>query len=169
MGFPGGSAGKESACNVGDLGLIPWVGKISWRREWLPTAALSPGEIHGWYSPWDRKESYTTERLSFLSPDLPTATLKLDVLGPNEAEARALFECAVSLRPDPAAVLRPSGHYVLPRPSCPRLYHRSTTTCFGGQLSGGVVRFSKVTCEGLLAVVAHPQMESQPARLQRGH
>ena len=23
MGFPGGSAGKESACNVGDLGLIP--------------------------------------------------------------------------------------------------------------------------------------------------
>ena len=23
MGFPGGSAGKESACNVGDLGTIP--------------------------------------------------------------------------------------------------------------------------------------------------
>ena len=23
MSFPGGSAGKESACNVGDLGLIP--------------------------------------------------------------------------------------------------------------------------------------------------
>ena len=23
MGFPGGSAGKESACNVGDLGSIP--------------------------------------------------------------------------------------------------------------------------------------------------
>ena len=23
MGFPGGSDGKESACNVGDLGLIP--------------------------------------------------------------------------------------------------------------------------------------------------
>ena len=22
-GFPGGSVGKESACNVGDLGLIP--------------------------------------------------------------------------------------------------------------------------------------------------
>ena len=25
FGFPGGSAGKESACNVGDLGLIPGV------------------------------------------------------------------------------------------------------------------------------------------------
>ena len=26
-GFPGGSAGKESACNVGDLGLIPVLGR----------------------------------------------------------------------------------------------------------------------------------------------
>ena len=25
-GFPGGSAGKESACNPGDLGLIPGLG-----------------------------------------------------------------------------------------------------------------------------------------------
>ena len=27
MGFPGGSAGKESACNVGDLGSIPGSGR----------------------------------------------------------------------------------------------------------------------------------------------
>ena len=26
-GFPGGSDGKESACNVGDLGLIPGLGR----------------------------------------------------------------------------------------------------------------------------------------------
>ena len=26
-GFPGGSVGKESACNVGDLGLIPGLGR----------------------------------------------------------------------------------------------------------------------------------------------
>ena len=25
--FPGGSAGKESACNAGDLGLIPTLGR----------------------------------------------------------------------------------------------------------------------------------------------
>ena len=25
LGFPGGLAGKESACNAGDLGLIPWL------------------------------------------------------------------------------------------------------------------------------------------------
>ena len=27
VGFPGGSAGKESACNAGDLGLIPGLGR----------------------------------------------------------------------------------------------------------------------------------------------
>ena len=27
FGFPGGSAGKESACNVGDLGSIPGLGR----------------------------------------------------------------------------------------------------------------------------------------------
>ena len=27
MGFPCASAGKESACNVGDLGLIPGLGR----------------------------------------------------------------------------------------------------------------------------------------------
>ena len=27
LGFPGGSAGKEFVCNVGDLGLIPGLGR----------------------------------------------------------------------------------------------------------------------------------------------
>ena len=35
MGFPGGSAGKESACNAGDLGLSPGLGR-------------SPGEGKGY-------------------------------------------------------------------------------------------------------------------------
>ena len=29
LGFPGGSQGKESACNAGDPGLIPGLGKSS--------------------------------------------------------------------------------------------------------------------------------------------
>ena len=42
LGFTGGSDCKESACNAGDLCLIPgslrpWVRRIPWRREWLPT------------------------------------------------------------------------------------------------------------------------------------
>ena len=44
--------------------LFPWVGKISWRRERLSTPAFWPEECHGPYSPWDRKELDTTERLS---------------------------------------------------------------------------------------------------------
>ena len=27
--------------------LDPWVGKIPWRREWLPTPVFLPGEFHG--------------------------------------------------------------------------------------------------------------------------
>ena len=47
QGRPGGSGGKASACNSGNLGSYPWVGKIPWRREWLPTPVFLPGEFHG--------------------------------------------------------------------------------------------------------------------------
>ena len=36
-GFPGNSAGKESACNAEDPGSIPGSGKIPWRRDRLLT------------------------------------------------------------------------------------------------------------------------------------
>ena len=73
IGFPGGSDGKKSTCNVGNLGSIP-----GWGR--------SPGGGHGnplqysclenrheqrnlvGYSPWGRKELDTTERLSAAEP-----------------------------------------------------------------------------------------------------
>ena len=42
----------------------PWVGKIPWRRKWKPTPVFLPGEFYGQYSPWDRKESNTTEQLT---------------------------------------------------------------------------------------------------------
>ena len=47
MGFPRSSAGKESACKAGDLGLIPGSGRFPWRRKWQPTPVLLPGESHG--------------------------------------------------------------------------------------------------------------------------
>ena len=46
-GLPGGSDGKASACNAGDLGFDPWVEKIPWRRKWQPTPVLLPGKLHG--------------------------------------------------------------------------------------------------------------------------
>ena len=36
LGFPGGSAGKESACSVGDLGAIPGLGRSPGEREGYP-------------------------------------------------------------------------------------------------------------------------------------
>ena len=108
MDFPGGSAGKESACNAGDPSLIPGSGKstgegiaypllYSWAslgaqlvknppamwETWVrflgwedplekgkatfsqnTTPVFWLGEFHGLYSPWGRKESDMTERLS---------------------------------------------------------------------------------------------------------
>ena len=37
LGFPCGSAGKESACNTEDSGSIPGSGRAPWRRDGLPT------------------------------------------------------------------------------------------------------------------------------------
>ena len=36
LGFPCGSAGKESACNAGELGSIPGLGRFPWRKDRLP-------------------------------------------------------------------------------------------------------------------------------------
>ena len=47
MGFPWGSAAKESTRIVGDLGFNPLVWKIPWRRKWLPTSLFWPGEFLG--------------------------------------------------------------------------------------------------------------------------
>ena len=64
--IPGGSAGKESACNAGVRGSIPGLGRFLWRREQLPTLVFLPGESQGQrslasYSPLGCKELDTTE------------------------------------------------------------------------------------------------------------
>ena len=43
--FPGGSDSKESACNAGDPGSIPGLGRASGGRAWQPTAVFLPGEF----------------------------------------------------------------------------------------------------------------------------
>ena len=96
----GTSAGKESACNAGDPGSFPgmgrlagegvgyplqyswaslvaqlvkyppamwetWVRTLGWEdpleKGMLPTPVFWPGEVHGLYSPWGRRESNMTE------------------------------------------------------------------------------------------------------------
>ena len=67
--FPGGSVGKESACNAGDLGLIPGLGRFPWRRRGQPTPVFLPGKSQeqrsvAGYRPWGHQELDTTEQLS---------------------------------------------------------------------------------------------------------
>ena len=72
MGFPDGSAGKESTCNAGDtefIGSNPGSGTSPEWGKWQPTPSFLPEKPHGQrslagYSPQDHKESDTTEPLS---------------------------------------------------------------------------------------------------------
>ena len=69
LGFPAGSDGKESACNAGDLGSAPGVGRSPGGRHGNPVQHSCLENPHGWrnlagYSPWGHKESDMTERLS---------------------------------------------------------------------------------------------------------
>ena len=47
LGFPGGSEGKESTCNAGDLGLIPGLGRSPGRRHGNPLQYFCLENPHG--------------------------------------------------------------------------------------------------------------------------
>ena len=74
-GFPGGSGGKESACNVRDLGSIPGLGRslgLGRGGHGNPLQYSCLENTHGQrslagYGSWGRKESDTTERLSAIA------------------------------------------------------------------------------------------------------
>ena len=62
MSFPGGPDRKESACNVGDLGSIPGLGRSPGEGHGNPFQYSCLDNPHGQrsmvgYSPWGRKES----------------------------------------------------------------------------------------------------------------
>ena len=71
LGFPGGSDGKEFACNAGNLGSILGLGRSpgEWNSYPLQDSCLE--NPHGQrsladYSPWGPKELDTTEQFSLL-------------------------------------------------------------------------------------------------------
>ena len=47
MGFPCSLVGKEFACNAGDPGSIPGLGRSLGEGKWQHTSVFSPGEYHG--------------------------------------------------------------------------------------------------------------------------
>ena len=48
--------GQRICLPIRKLGFDPWIGKIPWRRERLPTPVFWPGDFHGLYGPWGPKE-----------------------------------------------------------------------------------------------------------------
>ena len=69
MGFPGGSDGKESACNAGDQSSIPGLGRSPGGEPDYPLQYSCLENPHGQrslegYSPWGCKELDTTEQLT---------------------------------------------------------------------------------------------------------
>ena len=66
QGFSGGSESRASACNVGDLSLIPGSGRSPGEGNGSPLQysclenPMDGGSLVG-YSPWDQKELDTTE------------------------------------------------------------------------------------------------------------
>ena len=69
MGLPGGAAGKESTCNVGDLGSIPGLKRSPGRRRGSALQDSCLENPHGQSSlvscsPLGHNESDTTEQLS---------------------------------------------------------------------------------------------------------
>ena len=98
-GFPGGSEVKESACNVGDPGSIPGVGKNPWRRKWQSTPVFLPGESHGQrslvgYSPQDAKSQTRLSNFTFLGktqPVHPKGDHSWVFIGRTDVEAETLI------------------------------------------------------------------------------
>ena len=104
-GFPGGSDGKESACNAGDPGSMHESGRSPGEGNGKPTPEFLPGEFHGQrslagYSPCVLKESDMTEWLTLYTRK-PNCTDKLprctsQIHGADKAVSFFFF-CSVQL------------------------------------------------------------------------
>ena len=95
MGFPGGSGGKESACNAGDLGPVPgWEGPL---EEGM--AATPP--ILAWRMPWTEEPGRLQSMGRELS-DTPEQLTLSQKLRAFKTVSSVQFSCSVvshSLRP----------------------------------------------------------------------
>ena len=75
LGFLGGSDGKESICNMEDLGSVPGLGRSPGEGNGYPLQYSGLENSHGQrslagYSPWGHKELDTTEWLSLAHSSL---------------------------------------------------------------------------------------------------
>ena len=76
----------------------PWVGKIPWRREWLPTPVFLPGESHGQrslvgYSPRGHRQLDRTEQLSLSSLQVVSFQAQAGGLSKRWSGMKAISVC----------------------------------------------------------------------------
>ena len=86
LGLPSWLSWKRIHLQCWRPGFDPWVGKIPWRRERLPTPVLWPREFHGLYSPWGHRVRHDLVTFNFQSNMTGKAHIKLcrDRRHPNE-------------------------------------------------------------------------------------
>ena len=70
LGFPCGSAGKESTCNVGDLGSIPGLGRSPGEETGYPVQYSGLENfmdcvVHGVTKSWTRQSNFHTHTVSW--------------------------------------------------------------------------------------------------------
>ena len=75
LGFLCGSAGKESACNVGDLGSIPGLERCPGEGKGSPLQYSGLENSMDCISVWGHEESARTERLKKKMDTVPTMNL----------------------------------------------------------------------------------------------
>ena len=92
MSFPGGSVGKESACNAGNLGSIPGLGRspgegkathssiLAWRIPWTEEPGMAP--------PWGSKKLDMTEWLALSNGSVQFSSVaqSCPTLRPHESQ-----------------------------------------------------------------------------------
>jgi len=93
VGFPGGSDGKEYACQSRRPGFYPWIEKIPWRKKWQPTPIFLPGQSQWTEEPGrlhtvqgclesDKTEQLTHKRLRVREKDLHR--FLISIINPGE-------------------------------------------------------------------------------------
>ena len=94
LGFPGSSDSKESACNAGDLGSVPGLGRFPGGGHGNPLQCSCLENPHGQrslagYSPWGHKESDTTEQLTHAAyqPDVLNSSILKVICSTKEISA----------------------------------------------------------------------------------
>ena len=137
LGSPAGSV-KIPPANARDPGSIPgsdpWVGKIPWRREWLPTPVFLPGKSHGQSSltvqwslkrvprNWAHRHSMQAWNCHLYQSVSSVAQSCLTVFDPMDCSTPGFPVChqlPELTQTQPIESVMPSNHLILSSPSPP--------------------------------------------------